>query len=140
MNESSGPIRHIAWRELFPWLILFRTFRIAISPTLLILATVAVLIHPIGWWLGGRVFLTDAERTVRAQVNDVVPQAANSQLIRSVPDAVKWFFPLPGSPIDAFFDLAEPLKRFFLLELSLREAAYYAFGFLWTLAVWAFPG
>lgn len=141
MTETPGAIRHIAWRELFPWLILFRTFRVAISPTLLILATAAVLIHPIGWWIGGRVFLTDAERTVREQVNDVVPQAANSQLIRSVPEAVKWFFPLPSPPIlDAFFDLAEPLKRFFLLELTFRECAYYAFGFLWTLAVWAFPG
>jgi len=141
MTDTPGAIRHIAWRELFPWLILFRSFRIAISPSLLVLATVAVLIHPLGWRLGGLVFLSKEERAVRAQVNDVVPQAANSQLARLVPRAPQWFFPLASPPIlDAFFDLAEPLKRFFQLEISLREEAYYAFGFLWTLAVWAFPG
>src|SRR5581483_2134512 len=38
------------------------------------------------------------------------------------------------------FEISEPLARFFQLELTLGEAAFYAFGFLWTLAVWAFPG
>src|SRR5437899_29135 len=111
MSETPGVIRHIAWRELFPWLILFRTFRIAISPTLLLVAIAAVLIYPLGWRLGGLVFLSPAQRVAQAQVNDVVPQAANSQLVRLVPDAPKWFFPLSSPPIlDAFFDLAEPLK------------------------------
>ena len=43
MPESTGVVRQIAWRELLPWLILFRTFKIAISPGLLALTTVAVL-------------------------------------------------------------------------------------------------
>src|SRR3954447_25906654 len=106
MTEAPSTIRHIAWREIFPWLILFGTFRIAISPTLLVVATAAVLIHPIGWWLGSRMFLSQEERAVRTQVNDVVPQAANSQLVRLVPQAPRGFFPFPSPPIlDAFFDL-----------------------------------
>jgi hypothetical protein len=34
MAIEQGVLRRISWRDLFPWLILFRTFRIAISPTL----------------------------------------------------------------------------------------------------------
>ena len=39
MTDERGVLRRIAWRELFPWLIIFRTFRLAISPTLLLVAT-----------------------------------------------------------------------------------------------------
>ena len=133
MTESPGVLRQIAWRELFPWLILFRTFKIAISPGLLALATVAVLLAPIGWNTAGHVFLTPAE--LRAQSPD-------SRLIASVPPAVQSWLPaqLRASALDKWFDLSEPLVRFFSLDLSLRESAYYAFGFFWTLALWAFPG
>lgn len=141
MTETPGRIRQIAWREIFPWLILFRTFRIAISPPLLAIATLAVLIVPIGWWIGSRVFLTQQERDARAVVNDVVPGRDASQLASLVPPAGRAFFlPFTTALLDAYFDLAEPLKRFFQLDISLGEAAYYAFGFLWTLAIWAFPG
>ena len=141
MIETPGTVRQIAWRELFPWLILFRTFRIAISPILLTIATVAVLIAPWGWRLAGRVFFTAEERKTRFATGEEMPQAVNSQLEAEVPAAPRPYFPSSSSVIlEAYFDLAEPLKRFFQLEISLRGAAYYAFGFLWTLAVWAFPG
>ena len=141
MIETPGTIRHIAWRELFPWLILMRTFRIAISPTLLAVATAAVLIAPWGWRLAGRIFLTAAERQARHETGADLPRAADSQLASAVPAAPRPYFPSAASVIlEAYFDLAEPLKRFFQLHISLRESAYYACGFLWTLAVWAFPG
>jgi hypothetical protein len=141
MIETPGTVRHVAWRELFPWLILFRTFRIAISPTLLAIATVAVLVAPWGWRVAGRVFLTAEARQARALAGEEIPRAVNSQLAAEVPAAPRLYFPSATSAIlEVYFDLAEPLKRFFQLKISLREAAYYAFGFLWTLAVWAFPG
>jgi hypothetical protein len=133
MAESTGVVRQFAWRELFPWLILFRTFKIAISPGLLALATVAVLVAPIGWNVAGRVFLTPTE---------LQAQSPDSRLLASVPPAVlSWLPPqLRATALDKWFDLSEPLVRFFSLDLSLRESAYYAFGFLWMLALWSFPG
>ena len=56
MTEEQGVVRRISWRDLFPWLILFRTFRIAIAPELLALATLAVLLAPLGWGLADFVF------------------------------------------------------------------------------------
>jgi hypothetical protein len=141
MTEPAGTIRHIDWRSLFPWLILFRTFRIAISPTLLALATAAVLISPLGWWLAERLFLTPEEREAMRAANDLIPRAENSQLAKFVPPAFTTYLPAARNAVlEAYFTLAEPLKRFFRLDISLGQAAYYAFGFLWLLAIWAFLG
>ncbi len=133
MTEKTGVLRQVAWRELLPWLILFRTFKIAISPGLLALASVAVLIAPLGWAAAGYAFLTPDE--LQAQSRD-------SQLIASIPPAVQAWLPtqLRATALDTWFDLSEPVARLFRLDLSLRESAYYAFGFLWTLALWCFPG
>jgi hypothetical protein len=133
MAETPGLIRSIAWRELFPWLILLRCFRIAISPTLLGVATVAVLLTSLGWRISGLVFLSAEEQ---------IAQATRPQLADLIPKEIQGYFP-PSIRIPLFtsyFQFSEPLARFFQLQSTLGEAAFYAFGFLWTLAVWAFPG
>ena len=134
MTEPPGTIRQIAWRELFPWLILLRTFRIAISPTLLALATVAILLTPLGWNIASRLFLNQDQARRLAQSPGLLEPAIPSQVQAYLPDSVR--VPL----LDAYFELSELLARCFQLELTLGETAFYAFGFLWTLAVWAFPG
>ena len=58
MSEEQGVIRRIAWRELCPWLLLFRTFRLAISLPVLLLATIGALVTPLGWQLGGFLFIS----------------------------------------------------------------------------------
>src|SRR6478736_6058973 len=133
MTDTPGQIRHIAWRELFPWLILFHTFRIAISPPLLALATVAVLLMPLGWKIGAVLFLTADQRAA-------LP--ATSQLAGALPPAIRAWIPAGASNavLGTYFELTEPLARLFRLDFSLSEAAYYAFGFLWTMAIWSFPG
>src|SRR5437762_2102881 len=131
MADPPGVIRSIAWRELFPWLILFRTFRIAIAPTILAVATIAVLLTSLGWRVSGIVFLSREQR---------IAQATHSQL--AIPPEIEGYLPpsVRTPLLDAYFQMAEPLSRFFHLDLTLGEAAFYAFGFLWTLAIWAFPG
>jgi hypothetical protein len=133
MTEIPGTLRSIAWSELFPWLILFRTFRIAISPTLLAVATAAVLATSLGWSIAGRIFLTPEQR---------LSQPPGSQLEATLPaQAAAYLPPSVRTPlVEAYAALAEPLARFFQLKLTLREAAFYLFGFLWTLAVWSLPG
>ncbi|HEX5106268.1 MAG TPA: hypothetical protein VFV87_20755 [Pirellulaceae bacterium] len=129
MNEQ-GVIRRISWRDLFPWLILLRTFRIAISPTLLALAILASIVSFLGWRLAGLAFNPEA-----------VPGAANSTLYDHLPPAARQWLPeAPTAVLEGYFSLAEPLARLFRVELTLRQTAYYAFGTLLTLAIWAFVG
>src|SRR3954468_10869034 len=99
MTQPPGAIRAIAWRELFPWLILFRTFRIAISPTLLAVATVAVLVTSLGWRLSGVVFLTPEQQ---------IAQATRSQL--EIPAEIQGYLPpsVRTPLLEAYFQMTEP--------------------------------
>ena len=44
MADERIVVREIAWREILPWLVIFRTFRLARSLSLLFLATFGVLL------------------------------------------------------------------------------------------------
>jgi hypothetical protein len=55
-EEKNDKLRKIAWSELFPWLILARSFRIAIQLRLLFLGAVGIFLTIGGWALLGLVF------------------------------------------------------------------------------------
>src|SRR4029079_2757943 len=106
MTDERGVLRRIAWRELFPWLIIFRTFRLAISPTLLLVATLAVFLSGIGWRAGAFIFLTQDERNATARGS---PLAAGSFLLAQTPRAVGKYLPAEeSSTIEGYSRLAEP--------------------------------
>ena len=132
MTDERGVLRRIAWCELFPWLIIFRTFRLAISPTLLFVATLAVGLTYFGSWAGGIFLLDDNWK--------VVPPPA-PQLAAQTPVAVSKYLPQEGSSAtEGYFRLANPFYRVFRRELNVSQAAYYVFVSLWSLAVWGFAG
>src|SRR4051794_25309564 len=102
MTDSAGQLRRIAWDEVFPWLIIFRCFRIAISPPLLALATLAVLISPLGWRVAGAVFMTPDlhER-----------QQPHSHLAAALPPDVQSWLPsaIDNPFLATYLELIEPL-------------------------------
>src|SRR5688500_11610081 len=130
MTDERGVLRRIAWRELFPWLVLFRTFHLAISPTLLLVATLAVFLSGIGWGAGAYIFLTEDQRSA------VVP---GSLLSEKTPPAIAKYLPAEeSSAVEGYFRLSEPFYRVFRRDLTTRHIAYYTFASLWSLAIWAF--
>jgi hypothetical protein len=145
MAYDQGVIRRISWRDLFPWLVLFRTFRIAIAPTLLALAAAASILSFVGWRVAAFVFIPrqEGQSWFAAPAGDI-PSAANSQLSTyHVPAAVSPYLPAaPNGYFVGYFQLAEPWKRLFQVDaqFTLSDAAYYAFGTLWTLILWTFVG
>jgi hypothetical protein len=135
MTDERGVLRRIAWRELLPWLVLFRTFRLAISPTLLLVATLAVFLSSIGWQIG-TIFLTKEHFTKEGQMILRGPPLAHL-----TPAAIGKYLPAEQSAAThAYFQLADPVYRIFRREMSTNHAAYYLFGSLWSLAIWAFAG
>ena len=49
MPEPTHQLRTVAWNEVFPWLMLVRALSLATSAPLLLVATVGVLLMPLGW-------------------------------------------------------------------------------------------
>lgn len=140
MNEQ-GVLRRISWRDLFPWLILFRTFRIAISPSLLALATLTTLLSYVGWRVADSVFIHRDEGQSWIEPRESIPKADNSTLAASTPASPQeWLPATPTAIFEGYFNLVEPFVRLFKLEMTLGQTAYYAFGSLWTLLIWAFVG
>ncbi len=140
MTDERGVVRSISWRDLFPWLTLLRTFRIAIHPALLAAATAATLLMPIGWWAGGWLFLPKVEHPLHGYVVQY-PADPPATLAAEFPPAAREYLPAAATGlVEPFLRLAEPWRRLFLLKTNIREAAYYVFGSLWSLALWALAG
>src|SRR5688500_7618884 len=51
MADDKVEGRELSWRHLMPWTVLFRAFRIAASPSKLLLAAAGIFVMAIGWWL-----------------------------------------------------------------------------------------
>jgi hypothetical protein len=64
MRERNGDaIRSIAWAELFPWLNIFKTFRLAIGFRSLAMSALAVLLMATCWAVFGHIFSTKHDST-----------------------------------------------------------------------------
>lgn len=75
MVENDGVVRSISWRDLCPWTLLFRVFRLSVSLQPLALALLGALLSSLGWWLVGAVLLSETSRqdaSVRAFQANVV--------------------------------------------------------------------
>jgi hypothetical protein len=144
MTDDRGTLRRISWREIFPWLAILRAFPLALSPTVLVLATLGVFVSSLGWRIGPYLFFSAEGRRnaglEHAWASGEWP-AQHLTLPGKVPSAVVKYLPAERNGItDSFLRLAEPAARLFSYNLTLNETAYYLFGFLWSLAVWAFVG
>lgn len=65
MPNDSGTVREIAWREIFPWLLLVRAFRVSIQLWQLLLAASGVLLTVIGWWALAALFSGTNEQPLK---------------------------------------------------------------------------
>lgn len=146
-QQQPVAVRQIIWREIFPWLILVRVFRIAIAPGPLLLATGALAVSMLGWWLVGFALLPPAEfnaQTQRAVINppvvvSKVPVDRQFAPIR-VPEIARDYLPASGDASAPFWELTNPVRRIFDSRTSFRHVVFYTLGFLISLVAWSFAG
>jgi hypothetical protein len=169
MERNNNVLRSVAWSELFPWLNIFRTFRLAIGFRALVLSAVAVLLMATGWAMFGRIFSTESSATGWLQPYADCPW---KELTNIVPDqpvllggpaqadegvtAIK-----NDSDVNAFMEkyaqdkkaqsihepltgswsiLSQPLWKGFGLAVNFRNLLCLLCCGLWSLAIWAFFG
>ena len=61
MDSREGTIRSVAWRDVFPWVLLVRTLRISLRVPVLLTAFAGYLLTLLGGWLIGGVLFADVE-------------------------------------------------------------------------------
>lgn len=146
MNSGISSIRSVEWDEVCPWLILFRTFRIARSGRCLIFATVGMVLTGAVTWA-----LSASEKDS--------PSCPVVESVADIPDSprevVSLLFPVPArddgpseeSPVwrragfvAVWHSLSEPFIRLFDRSGTWAEAGRSLLRGLLTLAVWAFFG
>ncbi|HEY2839081.1 MAG TPA: hypothetical protein VGJ26_08035 [Pirellulales bacterium] len=146
MAEDRGVLRQVAWTELFPWLALGRSFRLAIQARLLLLAAAGILATAVGWMAIGSVF--DVQR--------LPPHWNADQNAWHRPEPVDLFSPAPApdEPVSPLGWLAKqtgplawpwqvlssPFQEMFAAELTLTGFTAMLLCGLWATAVWGFFG
>lgn len=161
MNERGTILRAIAWNDLFPWLLLLRTFRLSISFTVMALATLGTLLTPVGWWAAEALFVSDEMRQVDS-TDDLVAAPLNAWVEdrNQIADGVgpgeaassyslqiekQWSFGLAwriawDRLTRTFLRIADPFRMLLVTNANPATYAYFLMGGLWTLLVWSLFG
>ena len=136
MQDESGVIRRIAWQQICPWLIIFRSFRLSISLPMLLLATAGWLLTPLGAAVANMVFLGN-------DASNAASWLAESDSTLHVPGAEQFpparFLAQQANPIRYVYEqlLSSPAKLL-TTPMSAKKTAYHLFCSLWSIAVWSF--
>jgi len=148
MPDDNGVVRRIAWKQICPWLLIFRIFRISISLPVLLLAVGGALLTPLGWWGAETLFLTDIESR-RPQFSEFVKANSEWPMTLDV-DATASYASVFRAPapwqlesnhvVATYRKFTNPFTKLVDRRLSITQVAYLLFGGLWNLAVWAFFG
>lgn len=151
-TTQRGPVREIAWRELFPWLSIAGTVRMGLQVRVLVPAAAAVLLTVFGWWLLGKVFAAGIGEPWR-EAYSTCPWEANASgtSVRFVPPVVPEHRGIlvsdphlglfPAQPfLDAWLQLSAPFRQIFRNDLSLSKFTFLLLCGLWAAAVWGLFG
>jgi hypothetical protein len=131
MTEEVGVVRRVVWREMLPWLIIFRAFRISVSLPVLVLATVGLLLSPVGTHVASSLFIGNEDIATVEWAVALDDNAANSVFSRLGLSS--------SNPIvHVYKHFTDPFVQLFDRSNTIRETAYHLFCGLWSIAVWAF--
>ncbi|MFO0819030.1 MAG: hypothetical protein U1A77_13875 [Pirellulales bacterium] len=150
MTGQNGIVREISWRDIFPWLVLFRTNFLALRASVLFVACLGTLAAPLGWRLAESLWLSE-EALQDSQFRGFVEQQ------RAWPTRIT----PSSSPVEGGLTRAEQMVRHPLQEglgaawrrlvgpfrvvfqagpLGGAQCLYLLTGILWSLMVWGFVG
>ncbi len=148
MTDERGTLRRIDWQELCPWLLILKSFRLAVGIRVLVLASVGLLVATSGWWALGKVFSNGDNKDTNELVKDCsrcpfeIEKTPDELLIQSRNEGLR----LPSimhqtGPIGrVWHDLSRPFVHLFDVKLNFVQLAYLILGGVWSIAVWSLFG
>jgi hypothetical protein len=148
MPDSASKLREISWTELFPWLMLARSVRIALLARVLVLGAIGLIATTIGWKLLGRMYSRSEDPTIELWRNEATQWVweRNSReftQVMSSRSADEIFFTawegLPEAPVTIWLYLTRPFRDMFS-DVSAQAFFFLLLCAVWELAVWGLIG
>ena len=157
-DQDGAKLRSVAWSELFPWLALFRSFRMALDVRVLLPAAAGVLLAVAGWALLGQAFSPAEEPVAWMAEYQETPFRAIGAAVPDRPTLAPWadrWGPGPRLRADpaaptawhaaepvfgSWSHLTRPLMEMFRPEASPSAVTAAILCGLWGLAVWSLFG
>jgi hypothetical protein len=145
MVDPPTKIREVAWGELFPWLMLVRSVRIALMARVILLATLGILATMLGWWLLAEIFSRSDDRLITSWAD--VTNLFNTKdfwvdiSTRSAFDVIysaTWY--LLQAPVAIWLFLTRPFIELFNGDLSPMGFFFLLLCGIWELLVWGLIG
>ncbi|HRX81555.1 MAG TPA: hypothetical protein P5307_20945, partial [Pirellulaceae bacterium] len=136
MTEEVGVVRRVVWREILPWLIIFRAFRLSVSLPVLSLATVGWLLTPVGSQIAAAVFLGNSEAPTTEWATPLNDFVADSETLQAIP-VVSTMASTSNPIVHVYQHFTDPFVQFFDRSNTVRESAYHLFRGLWSIAIWS---
>jgi len=155
MNDQRGTVREIRWQDVFPWITLGRTVRLAFYPRVLVLSAVAIVAVAAGWKVVSQFYRgTDDEFVQQCIENydrwpwtesDGLAATSSKELaldagrvLGQVPYVGEW---LLKGPIPRIWNyLSDPFFRLFTKNVSITGLTFLMLCCLWEAVVWALFG
>jgi hypothetical protein len=151
LEHDGNTIRTVAWAEVFPWLNIVRSFRVAIAARTLVLGALGFLLTAIGWWFVAALFGTDTPATKWLEPFAGCPWVAVTNAVPNGPSlpmpmtSTYWAWPPHGSQeqvaLFPWYALTTPaFQGLTQTDQAMRAVASVLLCGLWAAAVWAFFG
>ena len=154
MAEPSTKIRDVAWTELFPWLLLLRSVRIAMLARVMVLGAAGLLATTLGWWALSELFSKSTDPVVSQWRSDTdlgiwvdslrngvpnpwVNTSARSAtaIFKSATDST-----LIRAPIAIWLFMTRPFIQMFQADLTAIGFLFLMLCGIWELIVWGLFG
>jgi hypothetical protein len=129
-------LRQVAWGDILPWTVLFRALPVSLGGSVLLLAMVGSWLTPVGWQVGGDLFLDESVDTTT--LREARPRLEDWPWLSESAD----FADGPNAVLVALSERAMIPRT--LLNYSdgrhIEVWAYLVFGLIWSTAVWSIFG
>lgn len=150
MADQPTKIRDVAWDEMFPWLMLLRSVRIALMARVLVLGAMGLLATILGWWLIVELFSRSSDPVIITWSHGPSSSILGESLSTNATDlasprSVGELFESAGSgliraPISMWLYLTQPFTQMFRADLKFTGFIFLLVCAAWELLVWGLFG
>jgi hypothetical protein len=139
MPDLQRIVREVSWHDLFPWLLLVRTCRLAAEFRRLLLAALGIVLTAAGWWVIEATLLSPEQRWMASAPASAPP----ATVVETSPVSAIVYLPWRETArafTANWYWATRPLRPLFGREITLAAFLAAVLAGVWAIAVWGIVG